>query len=58
MRERGRWTDGLSREREWRDLMFDMSGLKIEGVLEEFISTPFEERKYLHVAHHYTLGRL
>ena len=44
--------------REWRDLMFDMSGLTIKGVLGEFISIPFEERECLHVAHHYTLGRL
>ena len=45
-------------EREWRDLMFDMSGLKIEGIMGEFISTPFEKRERLHAAHHYTLGRL
>jgi len=45
-------------EREWRDLMFDMSGLKIEGIMGEFISTPFEERECLHAAHYYTLGRL
>jgi len=35
-------------EREWRVLMFDMSGSKIEGVME---------RECLHAAHHYTLGR-
>ena len=55
---RKRWTDGLWRERERRDLMFDMSGPKIEGVLGEFISTPFEERECLYAAHHYTLGTL
>ena len=45
-------------EREWGGLMFDTSDPKIEGVLGEIISTPFEERKSLHAAHHYTLGRL
>ena len=37
------------RGREWRFLMFDISGPNIEWVME---------RKCLHVAHHYTLGRL
>ena len=47
-RERETWMDGFG-EREWRVLMFDMSGPKIERVME---------RECLHAAHHYRLGKL
>jgi len=42
-RESGRMGYG---KREMRDLMFNMSGPKIDGVME---------RECLHAAHHYTL---
>ena len=52
LRERERCTN--YGEREWRDLMVNMSGSKIEGVYGRVYFDPSWRENILHAAHHYT----